>query len=95
MFVSYDVRTVGRTPNEHVASGGGGTHYRLGAHLARLEIRAMFEEVLARLHGIELDGPIEWLPSMFSNGPRRMPSASACVDPRAGCFSLTKSSDTR
>jgi cytochrome P450 len=66
----FDVR---RTPNEHVAFGGGGTHFCLGANLARLEIRAMFEEVLARLDQIALDGPVEWLPSVFINGPRRMP----------------------
>jgi cytochrome P450 len=66
----FDVR---RTPNEHVAFGGGGTHFCLGASLARLEIRAMFAEVLGRLDALELDGPVEWLPSIFINGPRRMP----------------------
>ena len=66
----FDVR---RAPNEHVAFGGGGTHYCLGANLARLEIRALFAEVLARLDAIELAGPVEWLPSTFINGPRRMP----------------------
>jgi cytochrome P450 len=64
---------VGRTPNEHLAFGGGGTHFCLGASLARLEIGAMFAEVLARLDAIELDGPVEWLPSIFINGPRHMP----------------------
>jgi cytochrome P450 len=66
----FDVR---RTPNEHVAFGGGGTHYCLGANLAHLEIRAIFDEVLARLDAIELAGPVTWLPSTFINGPRRMP----------------------
>jgi len=66
----FDVR---RHPNEHVAFGGGGTHFCLGASLARLEIRAMFEEVLGRLDAVTLDGSVEWLPSIFINGPRRMP----------------------
>jgi len=72
-FTLPDRFDVGRTPNEHLAFGGGGTHFCLGASLARLEIGAMFAEVLARLDAIELDGPIEWLPSIFINGPRHMP----------------------
>src|SRR5262249_45895663 len=72
-FPDPDRFDIARMPNEHVAFGGGGTHYCLGASLARLEIRAMFDEVLARLDTIELDGPVTWLPSTFINGPRRMP----------------------
>jgi cytochrome P450 len=72
-FALPDRFDVGRTPNEHLAFGGGGTHFCLGASLARLEIGAMFAEVLARLDAIELDGPVEWLPSIFINGPRHMP----------------------
>jgi cytochrome P450 len=64
---------VARTPNEHLAFGGGGAHFCLGAHLARLEIHAMFTEVLARMPDLELAGPIERLPSTFINGLRRMP----------------------
>jgi cytochrome P450 len=72
-FIEPDRFDVRRTPNEHVAFGGGGTHFCLGANLARLEIRAMFEQVLTRMDGIGLDGPVAWLPSIFINGPRRMP----------------------
>jgi cytochrome P450 len=72
-FPEPDRFDVARAPNEHLAFGGGGTHYCLGANLARLEIRAMFDEVLARLDGLELAGPVEWLASTFINGPRRMP----------------------
>jgi cytochrome P450 len=64
---------IGRSPNEHLAFGGGGVHYCLGANLARIEIRALFEQVLDRLGGLELAGPVERLPSVFINGPRRMP----------------------
>ena len=39
---------VGRTPNDHVAFGGGGPHYCLGATLAKREIRVMFEALLDR-----------------------------------------------
>jgi cytochrome P450 len=66
----FDVR---RAPNPHLAFGGGGAHYCLGANLARLEIRCLFEAVLDRLEEIELAGPIERLHSWFIDGPRRMP----------------------
>ena len=45
---------VGRTPNPQVSFGGGGVHYCLGAHLARREIRILFEELLARAGEVEL-----------------------------------------
>lgn len=49
----FDVR---RKKNEHVAFGGGGPHFCLGAHLARREIMILFEELLGRTAGIELVG---------------------------------------
>lgn len=63
---------VGRAPNEHLAFGIG-PHFCLGANLARLEIRIMFEELLRRLPDIELAGPVERLRSNFINGIKRMP----------------------
>jgi len=45
-----------RNPNPHVAFGGGGHHYCLGANLARREIRMMFEELLARVGDFEVLG---------------------------------------
>jgi cytochrome P450 len=45
---------VTRSPNPHVGFGGQGAHFCLGAHLARREIRVMFEELLARTSEIEL-----------------------------------------
>lgn len=73
VFPDADRFDVTRTPNEHVAFGGGGVHYCLGANLARVEIRALFGEVLSRLGDVELAGPVERLRSNFINGPRRMP----------------------
>jgi cholest-4-en-3-one 26-monooxygenase len=66
---------VGRSPNEHVAFGGGGPHFCLGANLARMEIRVMFEELLRRLPDMELAGPVERLRSNFINGIKHMPVA--------------------
>jgi cytochrome P450 len=73
VFADAERFDVGRTPNEHVAFGGGGAHFCLGAHLARLEIRALFDAVLDGWRDLALAGPIERLPSLFINGIRRMP----------------------
>jgi cytochrome P450 len=54
----FDLR---RDPNPHVAFGGGGAHYCLGAALARREISVMFRELLARFPHIEPAGPISYV----------------------------------
>jgi cholest-4-en-3-one 26-monooxygenase len=64
---------VGRTPNDHVAFGGGGVHYCLGANLARAEIKATMRQLVTRLPDIELAGPIDRLHSDFVNGIKTMP----------------------
>ena len=48
---------IDRDPNEHIAFGGYGRHHCLGAQLARLELRVLFEEVLARLGRLRLTDP--------------------------------------
>ena len=48
---TFDVE---RFPNEHVAFGGGGAHYCLGANLARMEVKTVFQELLTRLPDIEV-----------------------------------------
>jgi cholest-4-en-3-one 26-monooxygenase len=64
-----------RHPNEHEAFGGGGPHFCLGSHLARLEIKVMFEEVLARIPEMELAGDVQRLRSNFINGIKHLPVA--------------------
>jgi cholest-4-en-3-one 26-monooxygenase len=64
---------VGRTPNEHLAFGTG-QHFCLGASLARLEIRIMFEELLKRLPKFELTGKPRRLRSNFINGYKEIPA---------------------
>jgi cholest-4-en-3-one 26-monooxygenase len=71
---SFDV---GRTPNEHVAFGAGGPHFCLGASLARLEARVMFEELLARMPELEPAGPLRRLGSNFINGIKSLPVRTA------------------
>jgi cholest-4-en-3-one 26-monooxygenase len=72
VFRDADRFDVGRQPNEHLAFGIG-PHFCLGANLARLEIRIMFEELLRRLPDIRPAGPVERLRSNFINGIKRMP----------------------
>jgi cytochrome P450 len=62
-----------RSPNEHVAFGGGGPHFCLGAHIARIEIHALLRELLTRLVDLRRAGPTEWLPSTFISGPKHLP----------------------
>ncbi|MDP9298766.1 MAG: cytochrome P450 [Actinomycetota bacterium] len=64
---------VTRAPNDHVVFGPGGPHFCLGAHLARLETKILFQELLPRLASIELNGRVERLRSNFVNGIKRMP----------------------
>jgi cytochrome P450 len=64
---------VTRTPNDHVTFGPGGPHFCLGAHLARLETKILFQELLPRLATIEPAGPVERIRSNFVNGVKRMP----------------------
>jgi cytochrome P450 len=64
---------VTRTPNRHFAFGAGGPHFCLGAPLARLEMRVMFEELLPRIGAIEPAGEVSRLRSNFINGIKHMP----------------------
>jgi cytochrome P450 family 142 subfamily A polypeptide 1 len=73
-FVDPDRFDIRRHPNPHV-SFGFGPHFCLGASLARLEIRVMFEELLGRLPDIELapGAVVERSPSSFIRGITTMP----------------------
>ncbi|MBI2237611.1 MAG: cytochrome P450 [Actinobacteria bacterium] len=64
---------IARSPNLHVTFGPGGPHFCLGAHLARLETKVLFQELLPRLASIELTGPVERMRSNFVNGIKHMP----------------------
>ncbi len=71
-FARPDALDLARTPNEHIAFGGG-PHVCLGKHLARIEIDAILREVLTRMDGFEIPAPPEWLASTFISGPKAMP----------------------
>ena len=74
-FENPDRFDVERWPNYHVAFGGYGVHHCLGASLARLELKILFEELLARLPDIRLasDEPLERRPNNFITGIEKMP----------------------
>jgi cytochrome P450 len=72
VFPDGDRFRIDRHPNDHVGFGRG-EHVCLGAHLARLEIRCVFEELRGRLRRIERAGPVERVRSSFVGGIKRVP----------------------
>jgi cytochrome P450 len=72
-FADPDLFDITRTPNPHMAFGGGGTHFCLGANLSRVEAAAIVPEVLSRMKNLELAGPVERMPSTLINGIHSMP----------------------
>ena len=62
-----------RSPNDHIAFGGGGAHFCLGTNLARMELRLIFREVVSRMNDIEFDGDVQRLRSNFIGGVKHIP----------------------
>jgi cholest-4-en-3-one 26-monooxygenase len=62
-----------RTPNEHLAFGGGGPHFCLGSSLARMEIRVLFEELAKRVPTVRALGEPDRLRSNFIGGIKHLP----------------------
>jgi cholest-4-en-3-one 26-monooxygenase len=75
VFGDPDTFDLTRDPNPHVGFGGGGPHFCLGANLARMEIRVMFEHLLDRMPDIRQDGEMQRLQSQFINGVKHLPVA--------------------
>jgi cholest-4-en-3-one 26-monooxygenase len=67
---TFDVE---RSPNDHVAFGGGGAHYCLGANLARVELRIIFREILSRIPDLQKVAEPKVLRSNFVTGLKQMP----------------------
>jgi cytochrome P450 len=72
VFERPDFFDVTRDPNRHVAFGFG-AHYCLGTHLARLEARAFYDELIPRLDHAELAGEPTFMKTLFVGGPKRVP----------------------
>jgi cytochrome P450 len=71
VFANADQFDIARKPNPHLGFGQG-AHYCLGANLARLELRVLFGEVLARFSGVRTARPVEWTRSNRHTGIRHM-----------------------
>lgn len=74
-FPAADVFDITRTPNHHMAFGAGGAHFCLGANLAKLEIKVIFEELATRVPDIRRTGEIERLRMNLIDGIKHMPVA--------------------
>jgi cytochrome P450 len=72
VFSNPDTFDIDRTPNRQLAFGTG-AHVCLGQHLARLEMRILFEELLPRLKAVRLAGEPRYVESWFVNGLKNLP----------------------
>jgi len=75
VFDRADELDVRRDPNPHIAFGGGGPHFCLGANLARMEITVMFTHLFDRLSDLRPNGEMRRLQSRFINGVKHLPVA--------------------
>lgn len=74
VFPNPDTFDITRKSDPHLAFGTG-THFCAGSHMARLEMRVTFEELLARFPKLRVKGPVERLASNFINGIKSLPVA--------------------
>jgi cholest-4-en-3-one 26-monooxygenase len=73
IFENPDAFDIARSPNPHMAFGGGGPHFCLGTNLAKMEIKVMFNHLLDRIPDLQLDGEVQRLQSAFINGVKHIP----------------------
>ncbi|MFI6815320.1 cytochrome P450 [Nonomuraea sp. NPDC050328] len=73
VFTDPDVFDIGRDPNPHIGFGGGGAHFCLGNHLAKLELRVLFEQLARRFPRLQQTGEARRLRSNFINGIKELP----------------------
>ncbi|MGH6957661.1 MAG: cytochrome P450 [Caulobacteraceae bacterium] len=72
VFDAPDAFRVDRSPNRHLAFGYG-AHVCLGQHLAKMEMRILWEELIPRLASLELAGEPQLAVASFVGGPKRLP----------------------
>jgi len=71
VFDRADEFDITRKPNPHLGFGQG-VHYCLGANLARLELRVLYEELLSRFGTVRVARPVEWTRSNRHTGIRHL-----------------------
>jgi len=69
---TFDIK---RNPNQHVSFGGGGPHFCLGNHVARMQLQALFRELLTRVPDLKVGEP-EFVTGHFMNAIKRMPCSA-------------------
>jgi cytochrome P450 len=72
VFDEPDAFRIDRSPNRHLAFGYG-AHLCLGQHLAKMEMRILWEELIPRLETLELAGEAQLSAGSFVGGPKRLP----------------------
>ncbi len=84
VFDNPDVFDITRAQREDLKNNhrafGVGEHFCIGSHLARLELKVIFEEILKRVRNPQLNGEINWLRSNFIHGIKKMPIRFDVVD---------------
>ncbi|MGB1139415.1 MAG: cytochrome P450 [Halioglobus sp.] len=77
VFSDSDTFDITRQQREDVKNAhrafGVGEHFCIGSHLARLELKVIFEEILKRVRNPQFNGDINWLRSSFIHGIKKMP----------------------
>lgn len=70
-YTDPDTYNIRRDNISHITFGKG-VHYCLGANLARLELRVLFEELLSRFGAVQVVRPVEWARSNRHTGIRHL-----------------------
>jgi cholest-4-en-3-one 26-monooxygenase len=73
VFPDAEIFDIARDPNPHIGFGGGGAHFCLGNHLAKLELRVLFEQLARRHPRLHQTGEVRRLRSNFINGIKELP----------------------
>lgn len=74
VFDEPDTFNIDRRPNKHIAFGYG-PHMCIGQHLAKIELRIMFEELLPKIGKVEVTGDTKVIQTNFVGGLKNMPVA--------------------
>lgn len=72
IFPNPNAFHVDRRPNRHMAFGSG-PHMCMGQHLAKLELRILFEELLPHIKSVSLNGPPKYIATNFVGGLKSLP----------------------